>query len=305
MSDSILHLARQGTSAVPGAPTISSPSNVVVHAQALFQILDHSLRRNAGQQRVIGTLLGVRSEDGLEVEIKSAYGVPHDETEDQVIVAMDHNRTMYQLHRKANPKDVILGWYATSNELNNLSGLVQDFYSQQSSGTYPYPAVHLTVETGSASSDIDIRTYISSPVGVIGEDKTSSGNCIFVPVPNEVRYSEVEKSALSVLSQAKDDENRSAPLVSDMKALEDSIVEVIDMLQRVSAYVNGIITGNTPANVAIGKYLLKSLSLVPSLSAETLEKLFNSHLQDVLMVVYLANTVKTQLQLSSRLTPLV
>jgi translation initiation factor 3 subunit F len=303
MADSILHLARQAAT-IPGAPTISSPSNVVIQAQALFQILDHALRRKAGQQRVIGTLLGVRSDDGTEVEIRSAYGVPHDETEDQVIVGMEHNKSMYQLHRKASPKDVILGWYATSNELNNLSGLVQDFYSQQGSGTYPYPAVHLTVETTSATADIDVRTYISSPVGVMA-DKTTAGNCIFVPVPNEVRYSEVEKSALSIISQAKDSENRSVSLVNDMKTLEDSIVEVIDMLQRVSAYVNDVITGDKPGNTAIGKYLLNSVSLVPSLSADTLEKLFNSHLQDVLMVVYLANTVKTQLQLSSRLTPLV
>lgn len=36
---------------------------------------------------MIGTLLGVRSEDGLEVEIRNAYAVPHEETEDQVSIA--------------------------------------------------------------------------------------------------------------------------------------------------------------------------------------------------------------------------
>lgn len=302
MTDSTLHLARPATLSASGGPSISSPLNVVVQAQALFQILDHALRRAKGQQRVIGTLLGVRSEDGLEVEIKSAYGVPHDETEGEVVVGVDYNRSMYQLHRRANPKEVILGWYATSSELNILSGLIHDFYSQ-SEGTYPYPAIHLTVQATDALSSIDVRTYISSPVGVT--DKSTAGNCLFIPVPNEVRYSELEKSGLDMISKAKDEPSRMVELTSDMKNLENTINEVLEMLERVSAYVSSVINGQQPANVAIGKFLLKNLSLVPSLSKDAWEKLFNSHLQDVLMVVYLANTVKTQLELSSRLTPLV
>lgn len=55
-----------------------------VNPLVFFSVLDHYLRRNAGQDRVIGTLLGVRSEDGSEVEIRSCYPVPHLETEDQV-----------------------------------------------------------------------------------------------------------------------------------------------------------------------------------------------------------------------------
>lgn len=294
-------------SALVGITTVSSPAHVVIQAQALFQVLDHALRKSEDQRRVIGTLLGVRSEDGLEVEIRSAYSIPHIETEDQVEIGIDYNRTMYQLHLRANPKEVILGWYATSNELSNLSGLVQDFYSQHNvEGTYPYPAIHLTVgdnlSGANPTAGIDIRTYISSPVGL---GRGTVGNSLFVPIPNEVRYSEVEKSALDVISQGKGDETRTVSLTSDVRALEASLVEVIDMLERVSAYVNRVIDGSEQGNTAIGKYLLSTLSLVPSLSKDTLEKLFNSHLQDVLMVVYLANTVKTQLQLSAKLTPLV
>lgn len=302
MTDSSLHLARPAILSATGGPSISSPLNVIVQAQALFQILDHALRRDKGQQRVIGTLLGVRSEDGLEVEIKSAYGVPHDETEGEVVVGIDYNRSMYQLHKRANPKEVILGWYATSSELNILSGLMHDFYSQ-TEGTYPYPAIHLTVQATDPLANIDVRTYISSPVGIT--DKSTTGNCLFIPVPNEVRYSEIEKSGLDVIRKGKDDPSRIIELTSDIKNLENSIDEVLEMLERVSAYVSGVIAGQSAPNVAIGKFLLKNLSLVPSFSKDAWEKLFNSHLQDVLMVVYLANTVKTQLELTSRLTPLV
>ncbi|CAN6618707.1 hypothetical protein TRVA0_007S02146 [Trichomonascus vanleenenianus] len=276
--------------------------NVVVQAQALFQVLDHALRNVEGQERVFGTLLGVRSEDGQEIEVRSAYAVPHNEAGDEIHVGYEYNRSMYALHRKSHPKEVILGWFSTSSELNNYSALMHDLYSQADGGTYPYPAIHLTVQTGNALSDISVQTYISSPVGV--NDKVN-GNCLFVPVPNEVRYSEAEKLGLDAINQAKEREDRSVELISDMKALEQSIGEVMDMLERVYSYVGQVIEGTEKGSTALGKYLLKSLSVVPSVSSDRLEKMFNSHFQDVLMVIYLSNTVKTQLQLSSRLTPLV
>lgn len=254
-------------------------------------------------QRVIGTLLGVRSDDGSEVEVRTTYAIPHTETNDQMSVDVEYLRTMYALHRRAYPKDVIVGWYATSAELNNLSALMHDFYAN-SEGVFPYPPVHMVVPTYTeGGKDLNVTTYISAPVG-INPEKTK-GSCLFVPIPNEIKYTEAEKSSLEVIAQAKDVPDRTFSLVSDIKALETSIVEVIEMLERVSNYVSNVISGSAPGSVAIGKYLLKNLCLVPSVSSDNLEKLFNSHLQDVLMVVYLANTVRTQLQLSSRLTPIV
>ena len=47
-------------------------------------ILDRSLRRNVDRERVIGTLLGVRNEDGAEVEIRNCFTVGHNEIQEQV-----------------------------------------------------------------------------------------------------------------------------------------------------------------------------------------------------------------------------
>lgn len=58
---------------------------------------------------MIGTLLGRRTES--EVEIRSAFAVLHSETDEQVAVDMEYHRTMYELHHKVNPKEVIVGWY--------------------------------------------------------------------------------------------------------------------------------------------------------------------------------------------------
>ena len=266
---------------------------------------------------MIGTLLGVRSEEGQEVEIRNCFAVGHTETQEQVEVDMDYQKQMLALHLKANPKEVLVGWYATSAELNTFSALIQNFYGGQGDGTWPYPAVHLTVST-EAGKEIETRTYISAPVGVTMERAADSA--AFVPVPHEIRYGEADKSGLELISGAKDMPDRTANVLTDIESLERAIVEVMGMLDRVSKYVEAVIEEEAPPSSALGQFLLNALALAPKvdpadierdLYAEALEypifisKMLimcsNNHIQDVLVVSYLANTVRTQIDLSNRL----
>ncbi|KAI9867273.1 MAG: hypothetical protein M1813_009551 [Trichoglossum hirsutum] len=295
---SFLHVARPlGPAAVGSQPT-TAPLNVLIQPQALFSILDHSLRRNADQERVIGTLLGVRSEDGSEVEIRNCYAVGHSETIEQVEVDMDYHKNMLALHLKANPREILIGWYATSNELNTFSALIQNFYSSQGDGTFPHPAVHLTVST-TPGRDIEARTYISAPVGVTPE--RASDSCLFIPVPYEIKYGDAEKSGLELISGAKDREDRTAGVVTDIEALERAIEEVLGLLDRVSNYVNSVLDEEAPPSNALGQFLLNALALAPKVNAADIERDFNNHIQDVLVVSYLSNTIRTQIDLSNRL----
>ncbi|KAK4866201.1 hypothetical protein LT330_008542 [Penicillium expansum] len=296
--DSFLHLARPlGPVSVGTAPT-TAPLNVVIQPQAIFSVLDHSLRRNADQERVIGTLLGTRSEDGSEVEVRSAFAVGHSEAEDQVEVDMEYHKQMLALHLKANPREVLVGWYATASELNTFSALIQNFYSGQGDGTWPHPAVHLTVST-EAGKDLETRAYISAPVGVTAERAADSA--AFIPVPYELRYGEADKSGLESIANAKDAEDRSTSVTSDIESLERAIEEVLSMVDRVSRYVESVIDEETPASTAMGQFLLNALALAPKVEAADIERDFNNHIQDVLVVSYLANTVRTQMELSTRL----
>ncbi|KAI5797547.1 JAB1/Mov34/MPN/PAD-1 ubiquitin protease-domain-containing protein, partial [Peziza echinospora] len=320
--DSFIHLARP----IPAAPVSSAyqgavttaPLNVIVHAQALFSILDHSLRRNAKQERVIGTLLGIRSEDGSEVEIRNCFAVGHNESQEQVEVDMEYHKTMLALHLKANPREVLVGWYATSPHLNTFSALIQNFYASSENGTFPHPAVHMTLSTTPSADPLSIRTYISSPVGVTPDRAADS--CLFLPVPHEIRSSPAENAGLETISAAKDLPSRTVPVMSDVFALEAAITDVLSMITRVSTYVSTIIDALTeaeddpslnssphvlaaksPAATAIGKFLLNTLSLAPKVSSEEVERMFNTHVQDVLLVSYLANTIRTQIDLGQRL----
>lgn len=182
---------------------------------------------------------------------------------------MDYQKQMLALHLKANPKEVLVGWYATSAELNTFSALIQNFYGGQGDGTYPYPAVHLTVST-EAGKEIEARTYISAPVGVTMERAADSA--AFIPVPYEIRYGEAERSGLEVISGAKDMPDRTANVLTDIETLERGIEEVLAMLDRVSKYVEAVIEEEAPPSSALGQFLLNALALAPKVDPADIER---------------------------------
>lgn len=284
-----------------GRQAVQYPSKVTVDARALFQILSHALRRKPDQARVIGTLVGVRSDDGNEVEVKTAYIVPINETEDQVDINIEYHKEMFQLVRRAYPESVILGWYATSTKLDSLSALIHDFYSQEH-GTYPHPAIHIAVPTTDVN-ELEVRSFISSPIRLPGD--VGLGNCIFLPVRNEVIYTDTDNSAMAIVNKASSSRMRTADVLSDISNLDQTIAELIETLDKVQTYVRKVLNGKSEASIAVGKYLYRTLTLAPALSSQPIEELYESYLQDVLAVVHLTNAVKTQLELTSELTPLV
>jgi len=240
----------------------------------MFSILDHSLRRPPSHTRVIGTLLGVRSEDGTEVEIRNCYAVPHTETAEQVEVDMEYQEKMLTLHLRANPREVLVGWYATSSELNTFSALIQNFYGQQGEGTWPHPAVHLTLSTV-PGEEVDARTYISAPIGVTSE--RAGDSCLFIPVPHEIKYSDADKSGLEVIAGAKDREDRTAAVVTDIESLERAIEQVLEMINRVSNYVNEVLDEEAQPSSALGQFLMNALSLAPKVDPADIERDLYGH----------------------------
>lgn len=209
---------------------------------------------------MIGALLGTRSEDGSEVEVRSSFAVPHSEAAEQVTVDVDYYKRMQILHSKVNPQEVLLGWYATSHELDTFSPLIHNFFSDKGDGTWPHPAIHMTVST-EPGKPIDTRTYISAPLWVKAD--FSEERALFVPVPHEVRYNEAEKNGMDALSVANNNEDRVASLFTDMELLEKSICEVIDMIDRVSKYVEAVLDEEAPVSAALGQFLLNALAVAP------------------------------------------
>jgi len=268
-------------------------TSVLVHPIALFSILDHFLRRDDKQDRVIGTLLGTRSES--EVEVKSSFAVLHAETAERVAVDMDYHRAMLELHQKVNPREVIVGWYSTGSNLNTYSALIQGFYQQE---TAPHQAIHLSLDTDATDGQLGVRTYLSAPVGV----SVKAENCVFTPVPCTLRYTEIEQGGLDLLTNAAKTPSHASNPEREIEALENAVTQVTAMLDRVLSYVRSVLAGEREGDPAVGRYLLDTLTAEsPMFGRPGADALFGSYLQDTLMVSYLSNLVRSQIEVASRL----
>lgn len=108
---------------------------VRVHPLVLFQVVDAFERRNADSQRVIGTLLGklqieykiaagnridvlksihslpaeTGSIDKGVVEVTNCFCVPHKEHADQVEAELSYALDVYELNRRVNSSENIVG----------------------------------------------------------------------------------------------------------------------------------------------------------------------------------------------------
>ncbi|KAJ3309381.1 hypothetical protein HDU93_005527, partial [Gonapodya sp. JEL0774] len=58
--------------------------------------------------KVVGVLLGVRSEDGAEVDIRNAFAVPFKESSGTL--DKEFFEDVYTLHRRVNAREVPVGW---------------------------------------------------------------------------------------------------------------------------------------------------------------------------------------------------
>lgn len=93
-----------------------SPTLINVHPSVIASILTHHSRRpeDSDAPRVIGTLMGTRSESGQEIDVRSCFAVPHSETKEQIAVDMPFQQAMQDLLNKNGTKEQIVGWYVPS-----------------------------------------------------------------------------------------------------------------------------------------------------------------------------------------------
>ena len=77
---------------------------------------------------------------------------------------------MYELHRKVNPREVVVGWYATGGSISPSSSLIHNLYT----GEMGNCCVHLSVDTSlNEASKMAVVAYTSTDVS-LGEKHLGS-----------------------------------------------------------------------------------------------------------------------------------
>jgi len=261
-----------------------------VHPVVLFSVVDSFERRNEGATRVIGTLLG--SYDKGSVEITNSFCVPHNESEDEVAVDLEFAKNMYELHKKVNPTEVIVGWYATGSEVKEQSVLIHDYYTRET--TQP---IHLTVDTTLQGSHMGIKAYVSTPMGV--PNKTVG--TMFTPLPSEIVAYDAESVGVHMTNRGRSVQKRSIEFSPDLDQVSTASRQILETLDTVITYVDDVLAGKLPADNTIGRSLLGLVHCVPQMDAAEFEEMLNSNMKDLLTVVYLSQLTKTQLILNEKL----
>eukprot|EP00475_Leptophrys_vorax_P006569 TRINITY_DN14085_c0_g2_i1.p1 TRINITY_DN14085_c0_g2~~TRINITY_DN14085_c0_g2_i1.p1 ORF type:complete len:330 (+),score=9.49 TRINITY_DN14085_c0_g2_i1:95-991(+) len=280
--------------ATPGVPVAAR-----LHPSVLFSICDSYIRRNEGSERVIGSLLGVALPDGT-VDIRNAYAVPHNESSDQVALDIEYHRTMAELSARVNPKEVVVGWYSTGAGVSASDVLIHDFYTRETPSLHP---IHLTVDTTfqaldpaasatSAAATSALRAYVSQSLS-IGDKPLGAA---FSEVTVAVGMADAEKIGFDSARRAPSDH-----LPSDLEGLEATVGRLQGLVETAHAYANDVVEGRVAPDNAVGRALWDAVAAVPRMSSETFDKLFNNGVQDVLLVLYLANLTRAQLSLAEKL----
>jgi len=262
-----------------------------VHPVVLFSIVDSYERRNEDARRVIGTLLGVY--DQGSVEVTNCFTVPHNESEDEVAVDIEFARNMYELHKKVNPSEVIVGWYSTGPDVTEHSVLIHEYYARETKNP-----VHLTIDTTLKGSKMGMKGYVSSAMGAPGRTMGT----MFTPVPVEVTAYTPEQVGVEFLQMAKPNPKRSVSLISDLKQVTKTCSKLMDNLSTVLQFVDDVLAGKIPPDSNIGRLLMDVVNSVPQIDSEAFEEMLNSNMKDLLMVVYLSNLTRTQLMLSEKMS---
>jgi len=279
MEDSSLHLR-----------TAAVALSVKIHPVVILNILDHNVRRNEAGQRVIGTLTGTALSDGV-FEIRNSFPVPHTEGE-QVGVDMEFHHNMLDLHHRVSPKETIVGWYATGAEINEASVMLHEFYGREMN----HPPIHLTVDTNLTNFTMTIKAYTST--NITFNEKVLGSQ--FLSIPTKIHALDTDKIGVSTLVKGGFGGDTNA-IVSDLEALEVSIKKLQEILSIAHHYVEDVLSEKVPADSSIGRFLADTVSSLPRIEPQAFEKMFNNSLQDLLLVVYLANLTRTQLTLAEKL----
>ena len=144
---------------------------------------------------------------------------------------------------------------------------------------------------------MSISAYVSAPMGV--PEKTMG--TLFTPLEVESHFHATEEMGLQVLKRTLDSPDNTITLTSDLEHVASSVDGLRQKLDAVGGYVDLVLSGAVEGDKKIGRYLLDTVSAIPKLDTEEFEKMFNNSLQDLLMVVYLANLTRTQVLLAEKL----
>jgi translation initiation factor 3 subunit F len=195
---------------------------------------------------------------------------------------------MLALHLRGNPRETLMGWYASTSEplIADTSSLIHEFYAGESEDGDP---VHLVVDTRLLTDALPISAYKSTPVSIQGEPLAN----LFHPVRLTLQSTEAAAICLDHMMP------KVTAAATESEGLQASMETLLSLLETTSAHVDAVVNGTLPADPTVGRTIADTLAVIPKI--RNFDKLFDDSLQDLLMVSYLSQITRTQLMVAQQL----
>ena len=158
--------------------------------------------------------------------------------------------------------------------------------------------IHLTLDTTLNSGRVNMKAYVFVPIGVPG---ATSGS-MFTPVKVEMIATGPEMAGLDLLQKTKHSKIKTVETVPELAKIAEAADKIETMLETVIKYVKAVLVGEEEPDTSVGRALVDLIQSVPKMDPAKFEAMLNSNMRDLLMMVYLSNLTKTQLQLNEKLS---
>ncbi|KAG0707838.1 maintenance of mitochondrial structure and function-domain-containing protein [Suillus ampliporus] len=271
--------------------TALAGTTVVVHPLVLLSVTDHHARTvsRTSSKRVVGVLLG--QDNGKTVNVANSFGIPFEEDEkDSKTWFLDHNyiEGMYDMFKKVNAKERMIGWYHTGPKLRASDQEINDLFKR-----YIAKPVMVIVDVRPQAVGIPTDAYFA--VEEIKDDGTETRKT-FLHVPSAIEAEEAEEIGVEhLLRDIKDSTTTTlSTRVSEQLA---SLQGLQSRLRDVHKYLLDVSSGTMPVNHQIIYHLQDALNLLPDLSNPVTTQSFASSTNDQLLVVYLSSLLRAVIAL--------
>jgi len=265
---------------------------VVVHPLVLLSVVDHFNRMGkiGNQKRVVGLLLGSWSSRGV-LDIANSFAIPFDEDDkDRDVWFLDHEylENMYNMFRKVNAKERVVGWYHTGPKLHQNDILINDLIRK-------YCPNSVLVIIDPKPTRIGLPTEAYKVVEEIHDDGSPT-NKTFEHVATEIGAEEAEEVGVEhLLRDVKDTtvgtlSQRITNQLMGLKGLNQK-------LQDMRNYLEKVVAGELPMNHEITYQLQDIFNLLPDVTNPSFVRSLQVNTNDQMLVMYIASVIRSVIAL--------
>jgi len=265
---------------------------VVVHPLVLLSVVDHfnRMKKIGNQKRVVGLLLGSWSSKGI-LDIANSFAIPFDEDDkDKEVWFLDHEylENMYNMFRKVNAKERVVGWYHTGPKLNQNDILVNDLIRK-------YCPNSVLVIIDPKPTRVGLPTEAYKVVEEIHDDGTPTTKT-FEHVPSEIGAEEAEEVGVEHL--LRDVKDTTVGTLS--QRITDQLVGLKGLFQKLAdmkSYLDKVNTGELPMNHEITYQLQDIFNLLPDVTNPCFVRSLQVNTNDQMLVMYIASLIRSVIAL--------